>query len=320
MIVLLIDADSTIPNLALMKLGMWHKKKGDHVVLHRCAIPYYPNRKKQTYYAPAGFDMKYCSVIFEGNLSCIKGEDIIFGGTGFDLTTKLSKDVENCEPDYSLYPDNHFSYGFITRGCIRKCHFCKVPEKEGYIHRVNDIDNIVRHKEVKFLDNNILAYPDHETVLQELIEKKIKCQFNQGLDIRLLNENNSNLLSKIHYLNEYIFAFDSLAYRKIIEEKLLLLKWAKDWQLKFFVYVHPDMPIRETILRISFLKEHKCLPYVMRDISCWDSLNNGFYIDICAYANQVHLFKKMSFPEFLHKRHTSKNRIEQSLRTWNENL
>ena len=127
-------------------------------------------------------------------------------------------------------------------------------------------------------------------------------------------------MSELNYLHEYIFAFDSIAYRKIIEEKLLLLKWAKDWRLKFFVYVHPDMPIRETILRISFLKEHKCLPYVMRDISCWDSINNGFYIDICAYTNQVHLFKKMSFLEFLHKRHTSKNRIEQSLRMWNENL
>jgi len=318
--VLLIDADSVIPNIALMKLGSWHKNKGDQVLLHRCNLPYYPNRKKQEYYVPDGFDIKYCSVVFEGNISYIKGENVIFGGTGVDLITKLPNEVECCSPDYTLYPDNQTSYGFITRGCIRKCSFCKVPEKEGYIHKVNDIDNIVRHKKVKFLDNNILAYPDHEKVLQELIEKKIKCQFNQGLDIRLLNQNNSNLLSKLRYLNEYIFAFDSLAYRRTIEEKLLLLKWAKDWQLKFFVYVHPDMPIRETVQRISFLKEHKCLPYVMRDISCWDSLNNEFYIDICAYTNQVHLFKKMSFSEFLFKRHTSKNRIEQSLRIWNENL
>jgi len=318
--VLLIDADSVIPNIPLMKLGGWHKNKGDQVILHRCNLPYYPNRKKQVYHVPEGFDVKYCSVVFEGNLSLIKGENVIFGGTGVDLTTKLPEDVERCEPDYSLYPDNKTSYGFITRGCIRKCSFCKVPEKEGYIHKVNDIDNIVRHKEVKFLDNNILAYPEHEKILQELVDKKIKCQFNQGLDIRLLNESNSKLLSELNYLHEYIFAFDAIAYRKIIEEKLLLLKWAKDWQLKFFVYVHPKMPIAETVQRIIFLKDRKCLPYVMRDISCWESLNNEFYIDICAYTNQVHLFKKMSFPEFLLKRHTSKNRIEQSLRIWNENI
>jgi hypothetical protein len=80
------------------------------------------------------------------------------------------------------------------------------------------------------------------------------------------------------------------------------------------------MPIGETVQRIIFLKDRKCLPYVMRDISCWESLDNEFYIDICAYTNQVHLFKKMSFSEFLFKRHTSKNRKEQSLRIWNENL
>jgi len=209
--ILLIDADSTIPNLALMKLGSWHKKNGDHVVLHRCNLPYYPHRKKRTYYVPAEFDIKYCSVIFEGNYPYIKGENIIFGGTGVDLIKKLPAEIEHSLPDYTLYPDNKTSYGFITRGCIRKCSFCKVPKKEGYIHKVNNIDNIVRHREVKFLDNNILAYPEHMGILQELVDKKIKCQFNQGLDIRLLNENNSKLLSSLNYLHEYIFAFDSLA-------------------------------------------------------------------------------------------------------------
>jgi len=318
--VLLVDADSTIPNLALMKLGSWHKRKGDHVTLVRINLPYYPNRKKQVYHVPDGFGVKYCSVVFEGNPPFIQGKNIIFGGTGVDLTTKLPDEVECCPPDYTLYPDSQVSYGFITRGCIRKCSFCKVPKKEGFIHKVNNIDDIVRHKEVKFLDNNILAYPDHEKILQELVDKKIKCQFNQGLDIRLLNGINSKLLSELNYLHEYIFAFDSYAYRKIIEEKLFLLKWAKDWQLKFFVYVNPDMPIRDTVKRIIFLRNNKCLPYVMRDISCWGSLHNQFYIDICAYTNQVHLFKKMSFSDFLIKRHTSRNRIEQSLRLWNENL
>jgi hypothetical protein len=47
--VLLIDADSVIPNLPLMKLASWHKSKGDQVVLHRCNLPYYPNRKKNMY-------------------------------------------------------------------------------------------------------------------------------------------------------------------------------------------------------------------------------------------------------------------------------
>lgn len=318
--VLLIDADSVIPNIPLMKISQWHKKQGDQVVLHKCNLPYYPNRKKVSYHIPTGYDKVYCSVVFEGNMEFIQGGNIIFGGTGVDLITKLPPEIERCDLDYSIYPDNDVSYGFISRGCIRKCLFCKVPEKEGYIHRVSDIDSIVKHKKVKFLDNNILAYPDHKSILLELANKKIKCQFNQGLDIRLLDSENSKLLSKLNYLGEYVFAFDSLAIIKLIENKLLLLKWVKDWGLKFFIYVHPDMLIAETVKRLIFLKGHKCLPYVMRDIKCWDSVNNEFYIDVSAYTNQVHLFKKMEFGDFLIKRHTSKKRIEQSLRTWNENI
>jgi len=44
--VLLIDADSTIPNIALMKLSAWHKSLGDDVELVRVNLPYYPNKKK----------------------------------------------------------------------------------------------------------------------------------------------------------------------------------------------------------------------------------------------------------------------------------
>jgi len=44
--VLLVDADSTIPNIALMKLSAWHKFLGDDVELVRANLPYYPNRKK----------------------------------------------------------------------------------------------------------------------------------------------------------------------------------------------------------------------------------------------------------------------------------
>jgi len=318
--VLLIDADSVIPNIPLMKISQWHKDKGDCVLLHKYNLPYYPNRNKVTYRVPEGYDKVYCSIVFEGNREFIQGDNIIFGGTGVDLTTTLPSEIECCDLDYLLYPDNDTSYGFITRGCVRKCSFCKVPMKEGHIHKVSDIDKIVKHKKVKFLDNNILAYSKHESILQELVDKKIKCQFNQGLDIRLLTPVNSQLLSELNYLQEYFFAFDSWKHKEIIENKMKLLNWAKDWQLKFFVYVSPEMSISETVKRIIYLKEHKCLPYVMRDIDCWDSVNNEFYIDVCAYTNQVHIFKKMEFGDFLIKRHAFKKRIDQSLRTWNENI
>ena len=319
--ILLVDTDSTIPNIALCKLSYWHKKQNDNVDFIKLNIPYYPNRKKPTYNIDTlKYDKTYCSVIFDGNIDYIKGDNIIFGGTGYSLKTKLDDEIENCQLDYSLYSENNISYGFITRGCIRKCKFCKVPEKEGYIRQVNTIDNIVRHEKVKFLDNNILALPNHLEILEELAQKRIKHQFNQGLDIRLLTEENSEVLSRLNYLQEYIFAFDSWSYKNIIEEKLKLLKWVRNWGLKFFVYVHPNMKIEETVHRIEFLKERKCLPYIMRDISCWNSENNDFYVDIAAWGNQPNLIKKMSFREFLRKRHKNKDRIEKCAKLYYECL
>lgn len=317
--VLLIDADSSIPNIALMKLSAWHKSLGDEVELVRANLPYYPSKKKIPFVSKSA-DKIYCSVIFEGNADYIIGDDIIFGGTGFDLAIKIPSAADTCDPDYSIYPDNNISYGFITRGCIRKCLFCKVPRKEGSIHKVANIESIVRHKKVKFLDNNILALPEHREILAELVRKNIKCQFNQGLDIRLLDSKNSNLLSRINYFGEYIFAFDSWKYKTMIEKKMAFLSWRKPYQLKFFVYIHPDMPLSDTVKRIVWLKENQCLPYIMRDISCWQSENSDFFIDLAAYCNQVNIVKKMQFPVFLEKRHRNKERIEKSKRLWYENL
>jgi hypothetical protein len=317
--ILLIDADSTIPNIPLMKLSTYHKKRGDRVKLVRLNLPYFPFRKKKTFRVLPKSDIIYCSVVFEGNKQHILGNNIIFGGTGVDLKTHLSPEIEKLPCDYSLYPENDTSYGFITRGCIRNCWFCKVPKKEGMIHQVAEIKDIVQHKKVKFLDNNILAFPNHTKILRELIRMHIKCEFNQGLDIRLVNKGNSILLSKLNYMGSYVFAFDNLKDKPILEEKISLLEWRREWGLKFFVYVHPKMSFSNIITRILWLKEHKCLTYLMRDISCWDSENKEFYTDLAAYCNQIHLYKKMKFTEFLEKRNwRNPERIKKHKKIWEE--
>jgi len=303
--ILLIDADSTIPNLALMKISAYHKAKGDIVKLIQLKLPYYPNRQKEHYdadYSLFSYDLKYCSVIFPGNAIYIHGTDIIFGGTGYSLDKTLSEDMDKMDPDYSIYPDNKISYGFISRGCIRNCKFCFVPRKEGMIRQVASPDDIIRHKTVKFMDNNFFALPNHKEIMKELIDLKVRCSFNQGLDIRLLDEENSSLLSQMNYSGQITFAFDDWAYLDLIEAKMQLLKWRREWQIRMFVYVHPDMLISETTQRIEWCRMNKVLPYVMRDISCWESENKTFYTYITAYGNQPNMFKKLNFNQFMHKR------------------
>lgn len=173
---------------------------------------------------------------------------------------------------------------------------------------------------VKFLDNNILALPEHKEILSELVQKNIKCQFTQALDIRLLDSENSCLLSQLNHLGEYVFAFDSWICKTLIEEKMSLLCWRKPYQLKFLVYVRAGMPLAETVRRIAWIKKNQCLAHVMIDISCWKSENSDFYADLEAYSSQVHLFKKMEFATFLNHRHKNKERIGKSTWLWDSCL
>lgn len=303
--VLLIDVDSTIPNLALMKVSYWYKLKGFDVSLIKCNIPYYPHRRKGVFRIDTSFyDVSLASSIFFGSRDYIEGDIDAFGGSGFSLSRVLPNEIEYGGVDYSIYPDNDTSYGFITRGCIRKCRFCIVPKKEGYIRKCGTIYDIIKHDKVCFLDNNILAYKDAKKVLAELVNLGVKCQFKQGFDLRLCDVNVSYLLRKLNYLGDYIFAFDNIKDFKIIKEKLSLFSWRWEDQFKFYVYVSKDTAIRDAVFRVNFLKKEKCLAYLMRDVNCWDvdSVNKNFWIDFAAYCNQPAFFKKMSFSEFMDKR------------------
>jgi len=316
--ILLVDVDSKIPNLALMKLSSYYKKQGYEIELQKIGYSYYPHNKYSMIIVD-GYEKIFVSIIFKTNkdkITFVGKSKVIIGGVGYSLLEKLEKEIEAEEPDYSIYPDNDISYGFITRGCIRNCKFCVVPQKEGFIHQVNTIDNIVRHKKIKFLDNNILAFDKHIDILKELVDKKIRCQFNQGLDIRLLTEENAKLLSELNYLGEYFFAFDNIKDTDIINNKFKIIKRyiTKDWRIKFFLYAHPDMDIVNDILfRIRWCKINKVLPYLMRDINCWNSKNNNLYIDLAADCNQPSIFKKMTFEQFMQKRTKNIKRREQSL-------
>ena len=311
--VLLVDCDSTIPNLALMRLSYYYKLLGWHVTLLKLGIPVYGKPKQRTVDC-SGYDLAYISAIFDTtpkNVSVIEGNcKVDYGGTGYDIKKKLPKEIDICKPDYSIYPENDTSYGFIYRGCFRTCDFCIVPEKEGAIHQeVQSVKELIFHKKIKFLDNNFLGGINHKQFLNELIELKMPCQFNQGLDIRLVDDEIANLLSKLHYIGEYIFAFDHIEDKKIIEEKLEIVRKyiPNPWKIKFFIYCHPKMDIvSDVYARILWCKENKVLPYFMRDLSCWQSENARTYNDFSAWCNQPGIFKTHDYENFCIKRRATK--------------
>ena len=177
----------------------------------------------------------------------------------------------------------------------------------------------MKHKKVIFMDNNILGWHKHKDIFKQILDKDIKLTFNQGLDIRLINDNNAYLLSLMDYMGEYIFAFDDIKNKDIIEEKYQIVKKyiKREWGTKFYVYCHPDMHPSAIRQRVDWCKDNKALPYIMRDFSCYTNDNSNFYTDIASWCNQPGLFKNMPFEDFLNKRTKNQNRINQTLSMWN---
>lgn len=302
--VLLVNVDSRW-NMAIRKMYNYYRQNNDVEMLD-LGFSGYPHKRSKVIDA-TGYDKVFVSNIFDINkdrVNIINCDYVTYGGIGSNNPhLKLPYEIEITEPYY--FPDEDTSYGFITRGCIRKCWFCKVPKYEGELTVYNRIENIVKHNKVKFLDNNILAYPKHMEVFNWLLEHPhIKCEFNQGLDFRLVNDENLKALSKLNYMGEYIFAFDESKYQPLLDKKLELMKKyiSKPWKLKFYIYYHPSMSLAELFTRVEWCRKNECLPYVMRDVECWNCENKNFLIDYTAYCNQPSMFKKLTFEDFLVKR------------------
>lgn len=302
--VLLIQADGKIPNLALMKIARYHRNNGDSVDLikgiaisSRLTIP----------------DKVYISCIFEENKSDVlkmaaqfPHSQVFLGGPGVDLTSKLPDFIEHLMPDYDLFGCN-YSMGFTTRGCIRKCPFCIVPEKEGYIQAVADIYEFWdrRHKIVALLDNNIFALPDQfYKIADQIIKNKLIVNFTSGLDIRLIDSGlaeklakltTTNFSSKKHPNREFTFAWDNINDEDKILSGLKILSDAGLNRSRFYVLSGFNTTFEDDLYRLNRLKELKQRPYLMRYKYV---RGNRLYSDLARWANQPQFFAKMDFKTF----------------------
>ena len=198
----LIDVDShNFPNLCLMKLSAYHKAQGHQVCFWN-----------PLFY----FDVVYKSRVFtdtysKDNITVRNAGQVIKGGTGYGPGSDLPDEIEHSYPDYSLYPQySETAYGFLSRGCPRGCGFCIVGGKEGRKSRkVADLSEFWRgQREIKLMDANLLACPDHEKLLLQLAESRALVDFSQGLDIRLITRDNVALLNQVRTKTVH-FAWDN---------------------------------------------------------------------------------------------------------------
>jgi len=313
----LLDNGTRHPNLACEKISGYHKDLGHEVRL----ITDYKDIEK--------YDEVYLSKVFDFTKVPINVYDsqkyphLHIGGTGFFWieAPNLPYAVEHHMPDYSLYDEfiktelargiketkysdyMNSSIGFTTRGCFRKCSFC-VNQKYSHVFRHAPVSEFLdkSRKYIYLWDDNILGYPRWKEVFEELESTGKAFQFRQGMDMRLMTEEKARVVSNSKYYGEFIFAFDHIDEREVIEKKLDVWQRYSSKIAKLYVLCGYDSQdatdIVNTFERIKILMKHHCLPYIMRHENYKTSKYRGLYITIARWCNQPNFLKKKSFREF----------------------
>ena len=262
------------------------------------------------------------------------------GEQGIDMRTQM--------PDYHLYDDyvsvmenvkssnayykdyKEYSIGFLTRGCFRRCPFCvnKLERKAMPYSKLCDfLDNEIdentgklKRPYIYLWDDNFLASPYWEQLLDELIATKRPFQFRQGLDERLLAQNKrgeemAKKLASANYHGDFIFAFDNWFDRKLIVKALKIWKhYCPKKETKFYLfcgfqqsekdYKKFQLDIAEIFMRICVLMRYGCLPYIMRHENYKKAPISNIYVQIARWCNQPGFFRNLSFWQFCYKNQT----------------
>lgn len=293
----LLASDSKIPNYAIMKISTYHKKLGDNVGWYSPLIDYEDT------------DILYISKVFSFTEDpCITmpmplNAKIIKGGSGYDYTTTLPDEIENItELDYSLYPNCDYSIVFTTRGCVRKCPFCIVWRKEGVIHNVKTPVLNPNGKYIKILDNNFFANRTWRENLKQLKSFGQPLEFNQGIDLRLLTQEQCESLASCKIKTIYC-AWDNYKDKdKILPKLKMLCKYVKPYKITVYVLVgfENEEIVKTDIERVLTLKELGVKPFAMGYMNFDDPKHkkSKSVIDFCRWVNMRACFNKTSWEEY----------------------
>jgi hypothetical protein len=301
----LIDIDSKIPNLALMKISAWHKARGDDVGF---------NTPKP--------DKVYISCIYSKNKNLAhevasgllqKSAVVDMGGSGVDLQKTLPGGVELLKPDYDLYPST-YSQGYTSRGCIRKCGFCVVPQKEGTIKTVQQPWEFHddQFKSCMLMDNNLFATP-HEwqcKVFGWFYYHGIK-MMDHGFDIRLLNEERAGWLKDIKHQGPIHFAWDNMSDEPAVVSGIELLKdtgFNLKHKITIYVLVGFNTTFEEDVYRCTRLRALGVQTYVMRYTDEQRLTTKNLQLNgLARWANSPWIYWKTPFSEYTRKGQGRKN-------------
>lgn len=345
------------PNLACMKISTFYKKQGHNVCLKTDYVDLDTYDKviiskvftdTEIPEEPEDKSKKTAGNIIEwyADNQFLKRPNIEYGGTGFfyDKAPNLPCAIEHSFPDYHLYDKwvqeaisagakprdfeyyTDYSIGYITRGCFRRCQFC-VNKKYTNAFEASAVSEFLDPERpyICLLDDNFFAYPKWQTLIEDVKRTGKRFQFKQGLDERLLTPDIVREMNSWKYKREFIFAFDNIKDKPLIEKQLrMIYNTCPDFKkgLKFYVFCGFDRAgqytedfwkrdIEDLFERIVTLAKYGAKPYVMRYERVYKERYAGLYAAIAAWCNQPNIFTTFTFRVFCQCRGMSKKGYSQ---------
>lgn len=278
--------DARWANIALMKLARYHRDRGHDIGFHAPVFD-------------CDSDILYCSKLFRftADYEYQVARNIVKGGTGYDVKGKLPEDIDSIlDLDYSIYPDCDYSMQFFSRGCIRKCPFCVVREKEGRIHPVIPMNLNPHGKRIHVLDNNFFANPEWREAGRVLKSYGQPVDFSSGIDIRLFDEEQAIFLNELRLFKQVHIAWDNPRQR--IDKKIQqAIKCIKPYKLMCYVLIGYWSTPEEDLYRVERLRELGVAPFVM----AFDRTNR-YQRDFQRWCNHKAIFGSVPWNEYNKKR------------------
>ena len=272
------NLEPNIPNSAMMQVSEYYKRGGHEVY---------------DWNPLWNYDKVYAFSLFDFTDKSLVTKDMICGGTGFDLTSRLPKEIEESDLDYSIFPDCNYSMIWFSRGCFRNCPFCIVRQKEGNIHPVKPKNLNPNGKFIKVMDNNFFANPKWKSAVRQLLK------WNQpvdilGFDIRIFDDEQGEALQRLKHYHSIKFAWDNP--RDNLDDKIEhLLEYIKPRYLMCYVLTNYWSTFEEDYHRVMHLwEDYGIHPFVMQ----YKKGNNDINSHFARWVNNKTIFKTRSWESY----------------------
>ena len=235
-----------------------------------------------------------------------QGYDVVAGGPAVNYRPSFLAEVATIRNNIPTIHRHNPNATFTTRGCIRKCPFCIVPQIEG---KFRELDNWEPRPII--CDNNFLACSDiHFGKVIDSLKSLQNIDFNQGLDARLLTKERAQKLIELN-LRCLRLAWDTRNYESQFMRAFQILRDVDYPASKIWVYAlvgFQDTP-DDTFDRLKTIANLGMLPFPMRYQPLDTPKKNSFVGDnwtdkeikkMTRYWMHQWLYKTIPWEEFDH--------------------